>query len=113
MALHVYDSLVENHETFVDSPIDFWKFTLHQSYTASEQELSEFINYLLDPKIDLVKLRYEYFDSMMIHPLTADDILEAQTEGGLVHPTTGELIESYEEDVVVTFILNPCINYDE
>jgi len=113
MALYVYDSLVENHERFVDTPIDFWKFTHAKQYKANEEKLSEFINYLIDPKINLVRLRYEYFDAMGIHPLTAEDVLEAQTTGGLVHPITGEIIESYEDDVVVTFILNPTINYDE
>lgn len=111
MALHVYDALIRNHTKYTDGPIDFWK--LSPKSENSEEDLGHFINYLADPQINLIKVRYEYFDGLNIHELSADDLIEAQEIGGLVHPISGTVISSYEKDVTLTFILNSNLDYNE
>lgn len=77
-----------------------------KNLSFSNEEILASVNYLLDPNINFLITKYEYQDENGMFQLTAEDIIEASTDGFLIHDLTGIQLHDYQSNVIVTFALN-------
>ncbi|KXO13294.1 hypothetical protein AKG98_3516 [Moritella sp. JT01] len=112
--LCIFDEFVISPELYIDSKSSLTTFNNivrrgvnNFSYEGFSKNILKSINYLLDPHINVLSTNYEYIDESETFELTAEEILEASSDGFLVHPISGEQIFRYETDVVITFSLKP------
>ncbi|WP_350977650.1 hypothetical protein [Shewanella sp. AC34-MNA-CIBAN-0136] len=116
VVLGIFDRLLEKQSFYFDSFLTLMTFEeltkknfSNTSVFWSRRMVIESVNYLLDPSINVLKVRYEFIDDYCTSILTPDDIIEADSDGFLVHPETGKVVDNYKESIVLTFHLSECV----
>lgn len=73
-------------------------------FELSEQELVSLAAYLCREDLGVLRIGFEFVDEdEEVHPLTNHDVSLAKKINGLPHPVTGQLIENFEQFVLVFF----------
>lgn len=108
VALRILDTLLEEYDDLQEVPLDISSYHTSVDH-ASREEINDVIkvfNYFCHPYIGILRPYYE-LHNCGIHEVTADELHEAEQDGYLPHPTTGQPIYDYESYVTVSFIMNP------
>lgn len=120
VVLGIFDRLLEKPEFYFDSFLTLMTFEeltkknfSNTSVLWSRKMVIESVNYLLDPSINVLKVRYELIDDYCTSILTPDDIIEADSDGFLVHPETGMIVDDYKENIILTFHLSEYLTEAE
>lgn len=108
----IYEHLVVNFDDYDETHLNIQMFCdmLNEcpcnGIPDIEDEILKSINYLSDMHINFLRICYEYHDSFGIHEISYDEIIDAEREGSLVHPTRGELIYEYKNNIAISFMIN-------
>lgn len=80
------------------------KIVIDEHKKHTDVEILKAIQYLCGERTNLLEMNFEFMENEdNIFPLSHSDMKDAQNEGGLVHPETGEIINDFEEKVLVYF----------
>lgn len=106
----ILEEMSSKGELYVDSNstlLTFKNIALSCSISpCANEDILNAVNYLLDPNINFLITKYEYQDENGMFELTAEEIIEAEDDGFLIHNLTGMRLHKYQSNVIITFALN-------
>lgn len=80
-------------------------YRLASKSEASQEDIARALQYLTGHDLHLLDTEFEFIDENdETFYFGMQDLNDAQHEGGLYHPESGELIDNYEERVFPTFV---------
>ncbi|MFL9944285.1 hypothetical protein [Paraburkholderia graminis] len=80
-------------------------YRLASKNDASQDDIARAVQYLTGNDLHLLDTEFEFIDENDdTYYFAMQDLNEAQHEGALYHPESGELIDNYEERVFPTFV---------
>lgn len=102
IALRIFERLLQEYDDLQGIPLNISAYNPNQRET---EHVIKVFNYFCHPKIKVLRPYYELY-SGQIHEVTADELYEAEKDGYLPHPITGEPIYDYKSQVHVSFVMN-------
>lgn len=78
---------------------------------ASDESLWVALTYLAGERMAALETRFEFYDDVNeeYYELDVSALKEAETEGGFVHPRTGEMIKDYKDSILLFYRLGAAL----